>query len=708
LKCEPLTSHVEDAARRGWRTLIVAHSRDPASAARLLAGLAGGSCLHVAPKPLRGAGCSLEASPMDIDEVLGTEHDAAIVSSTGLLRPNIVAAAGETVRRGGFLALTVPPRESWDPGPRGGAGRYKRYLEQAIPTARNHIWIDLDACRVYSERRYTAQPRPVKNPMDYKSRKGVPKALLRLARTWSQADALEHGARWLRGRHRTLMLEGDRGRGKSFTAGLTLALAAYWHSIGRAEVTAPSLAQAQQVFRGLLAGLDALGLLSAPGLRIVESGGKVVRVSAPWFRVSYEEPGQSQGAPVMVVDEAAALGVARVRRLAWRSGKVLLSTTIHGYEGSGRSLATLLEGIAPRPLMRARLEEPVRYLPGDPLEEWLYRVFMLDVEPEGPRRLEGEPRYEMISQDRLAGDPGLLRSVYGVLALAHYRAQPDDILALLDSPGRWIHALTLDGRPIAVALAVDESVEGADLATSRLRLVHPEAEPPRSVRVQRIAVLPWLQRKGLGSRLLARLEEWAAGEGFEAVLTIFSRPGIARFWARNGYLYYYISPRYNRVTGEKNMAAGKPLAGGAHGVLWEASGRLRARLVWTLPSIYRDLAAEAVAVILDATGRPGEESARPPPRYMIERLERCRDGLLDPEQAWDPLVAASGCLVEARGLDWLPRGPLRTFFVARVLQGKPLDEAARIAGVGVGEAEGLQAEACRLVAEAFEAECSNR
>jgi len=705
LECEPLTAHAEKARDSGWRTLIVAHSRDPARAARLLAGLSSGDCLLVAPKDLRGAGCSLEASPMDIDEVLGTEHQAAIIASRGLLRPNIIAAAGETVKAGGFLALAVPPRDEWDPGPPGGPGRYKAYLESMIPTARSHIWVDLDACEVYSRRDPEGRPGPPRSPSGFKSRKGVPRALIRLARTWSQAEALEAGANWLRGRHRTLMVEGDRGRGKSYASGLILALAAYWHSIGRAEVTAPSLAQAQQVFRGLLAGLEALGLLRARGMRVVESGGRVVRVSAPWFRVSYEEPGRSRGAPLMVIDEAAALGVARVRRLSWRSGKVLLSTTIHGYEGSGRTLATMIEEIAPRPLLRARLREPVRYYPGDPLEEWLYRVFMLDVEPEGPRRVPERLVHEVIGQDRLARDPGLLRRVYGVLALAHYRAQPDDILALLDSPGRWVHALTAEDGPVAVALLVDEGVEGADLATSRLRLVLPEEEPPRAVRVQRIAVLPWLQRRGLGSRLLSHAEAWAAREGFEAVLTIFSRPGIAGFWAGNGYLYYYISPRYNKVTGEKNMAAGKPLTPRASPILWEASGRLRARLVWTLPSIYRDLAAETVATILPATGSPVEPSTGPPPSYMAGRLEACVGGEVDAEQAWDPLVIGAKCLVERRGLDWIPE-KLRVFLVARVLQGKPLDEAAEIAGVPLGEAVKVQAEACRIVAEALGDSCS--
>jgi len=43
-------------------------------------------------RDIRGVGCSSEKSPLDIDEYLGSEYRAAIVSSGGLLRPVLLLA----------------------------------------------------------------------------------------------------------------------------------------------------------------------------------------------------------------------------------------------------------------------------------------------------------------------------------------------------------------------------------------------------------------------------------------------------------------------------------------------------------------------------------------------------------------------------------------------------------------------------------------
>ena len=99
-------------------------------------------------------------------------------------------------------------------------------------------------------------------------------------------------------------------------------------------------------------------------------------VKGAWFRVRYVEPWRAEPAPLTIVEEAAAVGPARVRRLAGRARNLIAVTTVHGYEGSGRYwLNILVRQLPPTEVVELRM--PVRYAPGDPLERLLYEALML-------------------------------------------------------------------------------------------------------------------------------------------------------------------------------------------------------------------------------------------------------------------------------------------------------------------------------------------
>lgn len=691
--CQPVKDYIESLKDSGSRGLLVVNSHDPRRASSMLAETVGNDCLLVAEKGLRGAGCRYEKSPMDIEEYLGLEVGAAIVASTGLLRPGLIASAGETVRAGGFLALAGPPWSVWNPGPSSGTGEYKRYLEEIIPQAETHMWIDLDKCNIITRR-----PPPKLNPVKWKPGKAPPGAhgaIYRLARTPDQARGIELGARLVRGRARSLYIVGDRGRGKSFLTGLIVAQAVAFHSIGTAQVVAPTLLQAQQVFKGLIEGLRASGVLKRPGVKVKADGnGRVVRVTGPWFRVSYEAPHAAGGAALVVVDEAAAVGVHRVRRITWSSGRSIVSTTIHGYEGSGRVFAHMVDRILPRPRLEVELSHPVRYLPGDPLERWLYKYFLLDIEPIGPRSVDpSQLNVEWPSRGELRS-PDLLRWIMAVLVLAHYRNTPDDLLAVLESPHHHVAVLNSPEGPVAASLLVVEEWEGdpqARLALERLALYASRARGLRSVRISRIAVLPWLQRRGLGSTLLRHIERWASDEGFNMVTTIFSRHDVIRFWSKNGYLYTYMSPRQNRVTGEKNLVAAKGLDKEGRRTVSEASGVFRVRLLLASHTIYRDVEAEKIAEILRATSKPGETPTLAPTKEMLDRLQRCAQGVLEAEQAWEAIYLA---VANRFAKEDLPSGAEGVYIVSRILQGKPDGEALKVSGLDGRRARSLLRKLC--------------
>ncbi len=670
---------LEVARETGYRALLALNG-DRVELVKTVAGMAGGDCVLVGDKPVRMGLCRLELPPARYQDLLGGEYGAAVVSMESMVRPSILAAAGEAVRRGGFLAVVGGPWRSWTPGPReGGRGLYKEYLANAISRARLHAWIDGVSVRSMAMR--VSKPPPITGTRGYKPQGNMPKRLLAETATIGQARALNRIAGFLRGRGRSLLVRGNRGRGKSYVVGLALAYAIWRRHAGRVVVVGPTPLSVASLMKGLTRGLKVLGVRA----RIVEAGnGRVVRVSGPWFRVSYETPEAAEPSPILVIDEAAAVGVARVRRLSWRSGKTIVSTTIHGYEGSGRVFAALIEGQLPKPLAKVALEEPIRYPPGDPLEEWIYETFLLKAEPPSHDDLDpGRAEYRIVKRRELARPGGYIEWIMGILMQAHYRSTPDNLLLLLEGDHE-VHVLEVDGVPVAVAETVAEGLRApreARIAWEKLILYSRSPPTLETLRISRIAVTPSLQGRGLGSILLSRLEEEARGRGLDAVTTIYSRHDVLRFWLKNGYTVIYISPRYNRVTGEKNIAMAKPLTARGAKAVHEASCTMKERLLEAAQSIYRDLAAEKMLEMLQAWHTcTYNECISARQKY---RLRLYLQGSLDLEQAIDPVAK----VLRKHYMEGRPvGGPGDLLAVARIIQGKPWDEAARIAGLSIEEA----------------------
>lgn len=673
----------------GWRGLLVVTGTDPISAVYAMSDISGGDCVQVSPEDMHVDACRARATPGGIQRILGMEFSAAIIAVPGLIRPSIIAAAGETIKAGGFLALVArEPAEEWNPSPKPGRGLYGAYLKKRIRVAPLHLWVDDSSGRVVSGSWKPPREAPARRPMEgFKSRVGVPRRLRDLARTRDQLEALESLATFLRGRARSALVTGDRGRGKSFLLGLVLALSIYWHLSGRAVVVAPTPDSASSVMHGLIEGLKALDILGRKGVKVVEYRGVVVRVSGPWFRISYEPPDTGEYAPLVVIDEAASIGVARVRRLTWRSGKSMVSTTIHGYEGSGRAFARILPGLLPKPSTSVELAEPIRYNPGDPLEAWLYETFLLKAEPQDSSGAppQEEASHRVVDPNELLSSPDILRYLYGILVQAHYRNTPDDILAMLEAEHHSIHVLEAGGVLVAVADVVreDESVPPeARIGLDRLLLMAGGGEA-RAYRVSRIAVHPDLQRRGYGSKLLAHIEDWARRSGVDLITAIFGRHDVILFWLKAGYKPFYVSPRYNKFTGEKNVGVAKPLTPAGEELLARASAGLTLKLLYAGSSVYRDLAAEKLALLLEASEPTDPPLGLTPQQSRMIKL--FMEGGIEAEQAIDGLVIAVAKALAARRP--LPlQGKELIAVIARVVQGKPYNEVASILGVTQDEA----------------------
>lgn len=299
--------------------------------------------------------------------------------------------------------------------------------------------------------------------------------------------------------------------------------------------------------------------LTAPSPRAVDA---LLARARQWFDTPehlYRAPDGLLVAPepvdTLIIDEAANLPVERLLRLARRARRLVLSTTTGGFEGSGqgfrlRALPTL-EAAGFRVRVQA-MATPVRWAPGDPLDDWLNRLFLLEAESTTPAAQAVRLRWT--TGAALADLQQTLEAMTGLLADAHYRTRPSDLLRWLEDPGVRVLCLEgiTDGALFGVVLiqeepglepALAEGVwagerrpQGQFLPCTLAALGGYELAAQRVWRIQRIAVHPRWQGRGLGGRLLRAIPDRAVAEGVVLLGASFGlQPALLRLWQRAGY-----------------------------------------------------------------------------------------------------------------------------------------------------------------------------
>jgi tRNA(Met) cytidine acetyltransferase len=266
------------------------------------------------------------------------------------------------------------------------------------------------------------------------------------------------------------------------------------------------------------------------------------------------------------------------------------------------------------------MTEPIRYAPGDPVEVWLTRALLLDARPAVDQLVaDADPaaaEYVTLDPVDLLGDEHCLREVFGLLVLAHYRTEPNDLARLLDAPNVAVRALLVDGHVVSVALLAREGDLGADLRarmyegervrgnmlpdvlTTQLR--DEDAGTPRGWRVLRIATHPAVRSRGLGSALLAAVEDEADGEFDWVGVGYGATPSLVDFWAANGYVPVHVSTTRNDRSGEHSALMLRPLTAEGETLRDRHVEWFRERLPSTLAGALSSLDPDVVRAVLSA------------------------------------------------------------------------------------------------------------
>ncbi|XP_059150893.1 RNA cytidine acetyltransferase-like [Physella acuta] len=382
----------------------------------------------------------------------------------------------------------------------------------------------------------------------------------------------------------TVVMTAARGRGKSAALGLAMA-AAIGFGYSNVFVTAPSPENLKTLFEFIFKGFDAMEYQEHIDYEIIQSTNPefnkaVVRVNI--FRdhrqtIQYIHPADSHKlgqAELVCIDEAAAIPLPLVKNLLGPY-LVFMSSTINGYEGTGRSLSLKLvqqlrqqsttyggsvkearlaanmakkgadTSASGRVLHEIELKESIRYANGDPVEAWLNRLLCLDASSV-PRSITGCPLpatcdLYYVNRDTLFSyHPASEKFLHRVMALyvsSHYKNSPNDLQLLSDAPAHHIFVLLGPVQPSQgglpeVLCVLQVCLEGeiskstimnslqrgkrasGDLIPWTVSQQYQDHDFPglSGARVVRIATHPDYQGMGYGSRALNQLQEYFEGK----------------------------------------------------------------------------------------------------------------------------------------------------------------------------------------------------
>ncbi|KAI0493619.1 hypothetical protein KFK09_023740 [Dendrobium nobile] len=272
----------------------------------------------------------------------------------------------------------------------------------------------------------------------------------------------------------TVALIAARGRGKSAALGLAVA-GAVVTGYSNIFVTAPSPENLRTLFDFVCKGLNSLEYkehLHYDVVKSVDPDMKKVTVQINVFKqhrqtIQYLKPqdhSKLSQVELLVIDEAAAIPLPIVKSLLGPY-LVFLSSTVNGYEGTGRSLSLkLLQQLesqsqissqnldsphSGRLFKKMELHESIRYASSDPIESWLNGLLCLDVANYIPNisRMPHPSECDLyyVNRDTLFSyhkeSEIFLQRMMALYVASHYKNSPNDLQLMADAPSHHLFVL---------------------------------------------------------------------------------------------------------------------------------------------------------------------------------------------------------------------------------------------------------------------------
>ncbi|MCT6698221.1 GNAT family N-acetyltransferase [Rheinheimera sp. 4Y26] len=536
-------------------------------------------------------------------QLLGAECDVLVINTWQGIDWDLVAASAGCVKAGGLWLLYSPVAEFWLKLPNPKAGKLRSYPYEAGPSAFLQSWLNKSPHHNWLVYHNNLLLQDLTLPAaatdaDVQSQQPEPPYL-----SQHQQQAVAAIFQLLAGhRRRPLLLTAHRGRGKSAALGIAAALLQQ-QGKNRLAICAPHPDNAAVALQMAKQQLQQL----APDTELALSFWPVDVLLA-------EKPKLD----LLLIDEAAAIPTPQLQQLVAHYSRVVLASTEHGYEGTGRGFLLkfqpYLDAHCPG-WQKFQLQQAIRYAADCPLEQLIFQSFLLATEYQLPQYQPTQPlQLKLIPQTELAQYPRFAQMM-ALLSLAHYQTSTTDLWALLDNPALQLFTLWQQHELLACAVI---SLEGAlpDALTKQIyrgerrvqghlmaqslafHLASPELARLKMARIQRIAVSPVLQSQGLGTRMLALLQQYFASTDVALLGSSFGcTSALLHFWQRAGYLPVKLSQQTEQASSEASILMLKAVQPKWQASIQALQQQFSQQLYWQLADSQRQL-CPALAVKL--------------------------------------------------------------------------------------------------------------
>ncbi|MCX4029914.1 tRNA(Met) cytidine acetyltransferase [Endozoicomonas sp. SM1973] len=571
---------------------------------------------------LRHQGITVIA-PQQVRECLGRESQLLVYDAFTGFNPDHFAAMTGTLAGGGLLLLLTPPLATWaefnDPEYHqltvlpytadSVQGAFLKWLVAAIHKPRS-LFITWQQDQSLPTVEVDSSLQPAVRVGDAVTADGCI--------TQDQAEAVAGIIKVATGhRKRPLVITADRGRGKS--AALGIAAGKLLQQGKRILVTAPNFEAVHTLFSHAATYLTIDWPLQP---KLIYSDAH----TNSWLHYVTPDNLSDEMTPadVLFIDEAAAIPPNLLNRWTEHYTRIVFATTVHGYEGTGRGFTIRFQPMLTciRPQWRAlSLTQPIRWQSNDPLENFCFDALLLDAEPVADEQLINftakDLIFKKISPEMLVQQPQLLRRLFGLLIMAHYRTTPGDLRHLLDGPNLQIWLGFYHGEVVAASLtalegALDEDLTHAIYLAKRRPKGHlvpqtlvahggyQQVARLRCVRIIRIAVHPAIQGQGVGRQLIDHIYHEVKAEQDYLAVAYGVTLQLQGFWQSLGFLPLRLGITREVSSGCYALIMAKPVSVEATKQVLEMSSRFHHHFISQLAELWPGLDDKIVTAILSS------------------------------------------------------------------------------------------------------------
>tara|TARA_Y100001968_G_scaffold139902_1_gene128027 strand:+ start:2715 stop:4832 length:2118 start_codon:yes stop_codon:yes gene_type:complete len=506
-------------------------------------------------------------------QILGAEYRLAVVDTFEAFRPNAILAVAGTVTQGGLMVVCCPHLNEWPVYREASTGHYLSYGEQLqfsqLRAAIGSQFIQTSNVAILRENFapelpeiISAEP-PAAPPLPFRSAEQQ-----RLFNLITAGQLIENA-----------LFTADRGRGKSTLLGM---IAGHYMTTQSQSVIITS--RYAESVKQVLAGV----LLTCPQATQTDRYRVTLNdMTCQWLPLDHPSLNTLSEPTLLLIDEAASIPVPQLTALCNQAKHLLLSTTVRGYEGSGRGFITRFMPWLKhhRPDIRHfALHTPIRWFENDPLEHFWYRALCMDTTAIDMREVTSSEshggstiNYETLNKEQFDSHTNL--QLLPLLMQAHYQTTADELVRLYDSPANNTLLAINDNqvigvlnyqqeggvllRDVASQIASGARRVNGHLSAQGLSVLLASAAMATATywRINRIAVLPRFRRTGIASNLINRLLQRAKTAGVDALTTSYgATPSLTAFWNTNDFMPAKPGLKRDASSGEYSLLMFLPLS----------------------------------------------------------------------------------------------------------------------------------------------------